>query len=117
MNADDFHRVAMALPGATLDIKWGKDRVYCVGEKMFAVAGCEGEAEPRYAFKAADASFEQLCEEGVAVPAPYMARARWVQLTSSDALPDDQLTAYLATAHRLIADKLTKKKRAELGIA
>ena len=116
MNADAFHQTAMALPGVTLSIKWGQDRVYCVGEKMFAVAGHEGETEPRYAFKASDASFEQLCEEGVAEPAPYMARAKWVLLKSSDVLPDEQLTAYLKTAHGLIADKLTRKKRAELGI-
>ena len=116
MKAAAFHKLAMALPGVTLDIKWGHDRVYCVGGKMFAVAGHEGEEEPRYCFKASDASFEQLCEEGVAEPAPYMARAKWVRLTSAHVLPDDQLAAYLAMAHRLIADKLTRKKRAELGI-
>lgn len=116
MNADAFHAAALALPGVTLDIKWGKDRVYCVGGKMFAVAGEVGDPAPRYAFKAMDASFEQLCGEGVAEPAPYLARARWVLLKSGDVLPDDQLVAYLATAHRLIADKLTKTKRAELAI-
>ena len=74
MRADAFHAAAMALPGVTLDIKWGADRCYCVGGKMFAVAGHEGQDEPRYCFKASEASFEQLCEEGVAEPAPYLAR-------------------------------------------
>ena len=106
----------MALPGAALDIKWGHDRCYCVGGKIFAVAG-HGEEEPRYCFKASDASFEQLCEEGVAEPAPYMARAKWVLLKDAHVLPDDQLTKYIAIAHSLVAAKLTRKARAELGIA
>lgn len=116
MKAAAFHAMAMALPGVTLDIKWGADRCYCVGGKMFAVAG-HGQEEPRYCFKASDASFEQLCEEGVAEPAPYLARAKWVPLKSAHALPDDQLTVYIARSHGLIAAKLTKKLRTALGIA
>lgn len=117
MKAADFHKAAMALPGVSLDIKWGADRCYCVGGKMFAVAGHEGEDEPRYCFKASDASFEQLCEEGVAEPAPYLARAKWVLTKDAHSLPDDQLKTYLAIAHGLIAEKLTRKARKELGIA
>ena len=117
MKAGAFHAMAMALPGATYDIKWGHDRCYCVGGRMFAVAGHEGEDEPRYCFKASDASFEQLCEEGVADPAPYMARAKWVLLKDAHVLPDDQLGKYIEIAHKLIAEKLTRKARAELGIA
>lgn len=116
MKAAAFHEMAMALPGVELDIKWGQDRCYCVGGKMFAVAG-HGQEEPRYCFKASDASFEQLTEEGVAEPAPYLARAKWVLLKDAHVLPDDQLSKYIAMSHALIAAKLTKKKRAELGIA
>jgi predicted DNA-binding protein (MmcQ/YjbR family) len=112
-----FHKAALALPGATYDVKWGADRVYSVGGKMFAVGGHTGDPAPKYAFKASDASFDMLVAEGVAIPAPYMARAKWVQLTAHDVLPDDQLRKYLAVAHELTAAKLTKKARAELGIA
>ena len=115
MKAKDFEKAALALPGAVLDIKWGADRCYCVGGKIFAVGG-HGEDEPRYCLKVSDASFEQLCEEGVAEPAPYLARAKWVLLKDAHALPDDQLLEYLRRSHALIAAKLTKKARAELGI-
>ena len=99
-----------------MDIKWGEDRVYCVGGRMFAHAGPVGTERPRYLFKASDLAFEMLAESGVATPAPYLARAKWVMLNSHDALPPETLTAYLAEAHRLIAAKLTRKVRAELGI-
>jgi predicted DNA-binding protein (MmcQ/YjbR family) len=110
-----FHAAAMALPAATLDVKWGADRIYSVAGKMFAAAGREGEPEPRYAMKASDASFEQLTEEGVAEPAPYLARARWVSFKEGG-VTDDQLLAYLRQAHALIAARLSAKARREFGI-
>jgi len=115
VKAKDFEKAALALPGAVLDIKWGKDRCYCVGGKIFAFGG-SGEEAPRYCLKVSDASFEQLCEEGVADPAPYLARARWVLLKSADVLPDDQLLEYLRRSHALIAAKLTRKARKDIGI-
>ena len=117
MDADRFHQVAMALPGATFDIKWGADRVYSVGGKMFAGAGVIGDPAPHYAFKASDLAFEALIEQGLAVPAPYAARFKWVQLIIADALTDTELTAYLAQAHALVAAGLSRKLRASRGIA
>jgi len=116
MRFAEFDKTALALPGATMDIKWGDDRVYCVGGKMFAHAGPVGKETPRYLFKASELSFEMLVETGVADPAPYLARAKWVQLKAHDALPPETLAAYLKEAHGLVAAKLTKTVRAELGI-
>jgi predicted DNA-binding protein (MmcQ/YjbR family) len=116
MSPEAFHEAALALPGATYDVKWGADRIYSVGGKMFAGGGHIGDPAPKYAFKASDASFEMLVAEGVAIPAPYMARARWVQLTAFDSIPDEQMRAYLKQAHALTAEKLSKKLRVELGI-
>jgi predicted DNA-binding protein (MmcQ/YjbR family) len=116
MSPKAFHAAALALPGATYDVKWGAERVYSVGGKMFATAGAEGEAHPRYSFKASDLGFEMLVDQGLAVPAPYLGRAKWVQLVSSDALTDADLTAYLKEAHRIVADKLTQKVRAGVGV-
>ena len=106
MTPETFHAVALALPGATFDIKWGADRVYSVGGKMFAHAGIEGDPEPKYMFKASDLAFEMLIEQGLAKPAPYLARAKWVQLVGPDALSDKDLAAYLQEAHRIVAGKL-----------
>jgi predicted DNA-binding protein (MmcQ/YjbR family) len=111
-----FHRAALALPGASLDIKWGVDRVYCVGGKMFATAGAEGDPEPLYSFKASEMAFELLVEQGLARPSPYLARAHWVKLVAPDALPDADLAAYLGQAHALVAAKLTRAARRAIGL-
>jgi len=112
MTPEAFHAAALALPGATFDIKWGADRVYSVGGKMFAHAGPEGEPEPKYMFKASDLAFEMLTTLGLARPAPYLARAKWVQLVGPDALADDDLRAYLEEAHRIVAARLPKAAKA-----
>jgi predicted DNA-binding protein (MmcQ/YjbR family) len=116
MDYDRFHAAALALPGAALDIKWGSDRIYVVGEKMFAGAGSTDDAAPTFSFKASDMAYEHLIEQGLARPAPYLARARWVQLVGPDALADDDLLAYLAQAHGFIAAKLTGKVRRSQGL-
>jgi predicted DNA-binding protein (MmcQ/YjbR family) len=116
MTADDFHTMAMALPGATFDIKWGADRVYSVGGKMFAAAGTVGDPDPTFGFKASDLAFEMLIDQGLARPAPYAARFKWVQVASPNALSDADLAAYVKEAHAIVAAKLSGKARRELGL-
>ena len=115
MTPEAFHTAALALPGATYDVKWGVDRVYSVGGKMFATAGQEGDPAPKYAFKTSDIAYHVLVEKGLAKPAPYLSRAKWVQLVKSDALGDADLEACLEEAHRIVSGKLPAAARAALG--
>ena len=112
MTPEAFEQACLSLPAATVTVQWGADRVFKVGEKMFAVLGPEGSCS----FKANDIAFEMLTTEGPAKPAPYMARAKWVWFERTDAMPDNDMRAYLAEAHRLTAAKLTRKLRTELGL-
>ena len=113
MTPEAFEAAALALPAATVSVQWGDDRVYKVGGKMFAVLGPNGS----FSFKATDIAFEALTESGEAKPAPYMARAKWVWFDGLGVMPLDELKGYLKTAHELVAAKLTKKQRAELGLS
>ncbi|WP_122467880.1 MmcQ/YjbR family DNA-binding protein [Brevundimonas lutea] len=107
-------RVCLALLGATTDHAFGDDHdVYRVGGKMFAMVGGLG----GLSFKVSDIAFQVLTEDGRARPAPYLARARWVHLDDPGDWPDDELADHLKTAHALIAARLTRKVRAELGLS
>ncbi|QUD89249.1 MmcQ/YjbR family DNA-binding protein [Phenylobacterium montanum] len=117
MRFEDFEAFCLTLPGAVLSVQWGDEHVYKVGGKMFAVAGGFGGGRGvTYTFKASDMAFELLVEEGFARPAPYLARARWVQLLSTDSLPEEDLQAYVRQAHALVVAKLTRAVRSELGL-
>lgn len=115
MAPEAFDRACLALPGATLSIQWGDDHVFKVGGKMFAVRG-QGVGQGGISFKASDVAFEVLTESGQAAPAPYLARAKWVHFADLDALDDDEVADWVRTAHGLIAAKLTRRARAELGL-
>jgi len=112
----DFHEMALGLPGAAFDVKWGSERCFCVGDKMFAIAGHLGNDTPRYLFKASEMGFEMLTGAGLAAPAPYLGRSKWVQLTAHDALDPEALGAYVRQSHALVAAGLARKLRAQLGI-
>jgi predicted DNA-binding protein (MmcQ/YjbR family) len=114
VSPEALEKAALALPGATLSIQWGDDRVYKVGGKMFAVTDGAGRS---LSFKATDIAFEALTESGRAIPAPYLARARWVKFGDVSALDNAEIADWLKTAHSLVAGKLTRAARKELGLA
>jgi predicted DNA-binding protein (MmcQ/YjbR family) len=115
MTPEAFHNAALALPGATMTIQWGDDHVYKVGGKMFAVLG-GAVGRNGFSLKASDVAFEVLSETERAIPAPYLARAKWLHFADLTAEDEAEVADWLKTAHALIAAKLTRKARAELGL-
>jgi len=108
LTPEAFDAACRALPAVTMDVQWGADHVYKVGGRMFAVLG---PSEHGVSLKVSDIAFEALVETGVARPAPYLARAKWVRFDSLAAAD------WLASAHALVAAKLTKAMRRSLGLA
>lgn len=102
------------LPGVTEDVKWEKDLVFSVGGKMFAVFQLP-DLEP-IGFKVEPVLFPVLTQRPGIVPAPYMAKHSWINLETRDVLPREELEDLLRESHALVAQKLSKKARAKLGI-
>jgi predicted DNA-binding protein (MmcQ/YjbR family) len=115
MRPADLRRVCLALPGATESVQWGNDHVFKIGGKMFALMRFDGRSFRGLSFKVSPESFHILTREPGVIPAPYLARAGWVALDRLDRLPADQLKAYIARAHALIAAKLPRKLQAQLA--
>jgi predicted DNA-binding protein (MmcQ/YjbR family) len=116
MTLDKLRELCLSFPGATEQIQWGSDLVFKVGGKMFCVA-CTELAPNVMSFKCTDEAFAELCERDGIVPAPYMARARWVALERWDTLSDRELKPLVAEAYELIRQKLPKKMQAALAAA
>lgn len=115
MSPEAFDAACRALPAVTMDRPWGSDQVYKVGGKMFAVMG-DAIARGGVSFKVSDLAYEVLIETGRAVPAPYLARARWVRFEDLSGLDPAEVEDWLKTAHGLVAAKLTRAVRAGLGL-
>ena len=117
MRHADIEKFCLSLPGATLSVQWGEERVYKVGGKMFAMLGPKEDKPHHLFFKAGETSYYILTQLRHIIPAPYLARAHWVYLERLDALGTKELKAYLGRAHALVAASLSKRKRVALGIA
>ncbi len=113
MDRAGIGKACLGLPGVTVEHPFGDDHdAYKVGGKMFVIVGGEGGVS----FKVSDIAFEALTGTGKARPAPYLARAKWVNLPDPDAWDDAELAEHFAIAHRIVAARLTKRARAELGL-
>ena len=111
MTRGDIETIAFALPAVTRVVQWGGSDVYKVGGKVFAICG-----DDSVSFKVSDIGFVVLTDEGgPGRQAPYCAKGQWVAVDLAD-VEDEDLKGWLATAHSLIAGKLTRKARAELGL-
>lgn len=117
MSPKVFEATCLRLPAATKVVQWEGTSVFKVGGKMFALSGGFIERSGGFMFKTSTMAYQLLIEQGFARPAPYLARAKWVQLTGNSALSDGELKAYLDHAHALIVAKLTRKSRKALGLA
>lgn len=117
MTRIELDRLLATWPGVTSDVKWRDDLVYCVGGKMFAVHGLRGKHIGALSFKVEDERFLELTDRPGVMPAPYLARARWVWLVDPDVLPHDERRMLLRRSYELIAARLTKTLRRELGLS
>ena len=117
MKIPAIKKFCAALPHATGDIKWGVDMVYSIGGRMFCVACVNQKGLSTVSFKVDDDLFLQYTDRAGFIPAPYMARARWVQVIDLKKVGDAELKALIRGSYDLVSLKLTKKQRAEFGMS
>ena len=113
MNITKAKALCRSFPGATEDIKWESNLVFSVGGKMFAVTGAEGSARG-ISFKVDDDRFLELTDRPGIIPAPYLARAKWVHIDNPKALGDTEAAQLLKRSYELVFAKLTKKLQREI---
>ena len=114
MDIDQLRKICLKLPAVTEDVKWDHDLCFSVGGKMFCVASLD----PPFtcSFKVKDEEFEELSTRDGFIPAPYMARAKWVLVNNPDRLHKKEWEEYIRQSYALVSAKLTKKMRSDLGI-
>ena len=115
MNPGQLRKLVAKWPGVTEDVKWGADLVFSVGGKMFAVTGTDPKEAGRISFKVPDERFLELTDRKGIVPAPYLARARWVLVHRDADLAKSELAALLRGSYELVRAKLPLRTRRELG--
>ena len=113
MNIDSVRSYCLSLPHATEDIQWGNDLLFRIAGKIFAAINLE--PPHQLSFKCTPERFDELIELDGIVPAPYMARNKWVMLEQPNVLGDAEIKTLIKNSYEMIFAKLTKKARAELS--
>ena len=110
MDLDSLRRLCLSFPGVTEQIQWGDNLLFKVGGRMFAITSLEP-ARVFMSFKADPEKFFDLTERPAVIPAPYLARAKWVALETAEAIPAGELADLLRQSYELVAAKLPAKLR------
>jgi predicted DNA-binding protein (MmcQ/YjbR family) len=107
-----FRKFISGLPATTLHEQW-ESHVAKVGGKVFALIGEDGDP---IVFKVSELSFDGLTTLDGVGQAAYFAKRAWVRVGKGAPLSDTELKSYLTASHAMVAAKLTRKLRAELGL-
>ncbi|OUS05722.1 hypothetical protein A9Q96_11015 [Rhodobacterales bacterium 52_120_T64] len=117
MNRQEFDLYCKSMKSTTHVVQWGGASVWKIGGKIFAICSNWGEGDhAKIGFKCSDLAFSVLADMPGIIPAPYLARAKWVQVQSPDGMSDQSIKVHIDAAYDIIAAKLTKAQRATLGI-
>ena len=115
MTLEDFRELCLSFPAATEEVKWENDLCFLIGKKMFAVAGLDRQPVA-ISFKTTPELFDQLTERSGFIPAPYLARYKWVTIQDISGLNEDELKKLVSNSYDLVLAKLPKKAKDQLGL-
>jgi predicted DNA-binding protein (MmcQ/YjbR family) len=113
MTIEDIRSICKKLPLVTEDIKWGHDLCFCIGEKMFCVTGLA--APLLVSLKVTDEEFEELSTSKDIIPAPYVARYKWIMVQNPSRFTKKQWEHYIRQSYRLVYDKLPAKVKKKIA--
>jgi len=118
MTRDEFNTFCATFTSSNHVVQWGNADVWKVGPKVFAICGWNDGADA-FTFKASDIAYEVLQDQPGIRPAPYLASRgmKWLQVYGPPGLSDDALREHIVASYDMVARKLTRAQRAELGIA
>lgn len=115
MTIEDLQALCKTLKGVTEDIKWQDHLCFNIGGKMFLISSPD--AVPVSAsFQVSPEEFDELSQRDGFMPAPYLAKYKWVHLDDITRLSKKQWQHFIKQSYDLKAAKLPKKIKTELGL-
>ena len=114
MTIEEIRACCLSFPGVTEDIKWSDHLCFNVGGKMFVVTSPDN-FPVTASFKTSDELFELLPQREGIIPAPYMARYKWVHIDDISRLTAAEWEKFLQIAYGLVYEKLPAKVKKQIA--
>lgn len=99
----------IGFPGATEEIQWEDHLLFKVGGKIFVISAMDNASENIMSFKSDPERFDELIEAEGIVPAPYLAKSKWIAVKKHNKLRPAELKELIKTSYELVYEKLPKK--------
>ncbi len=115
MSIEDLQKLCKTFKGVTEDIKWDDHLCFNIGGKMFLVTSPDS-VPVSASFQVTAEEFEELSNKEGFIPAPYLAKYKWVHLDDISRLSKKQWQHYAKQSYELKAAKLPKKLKTEIGL-
>ncbi len=108
MNIELLRQICNEMEDVTEDIKWKHDLCFMVLGKIFCMALLQENF--RVSFKVKDVEFEELIDTEGILPAPYVARYKWILIQDPERFSLLEWKHYLTQSYRMVRLKSINKK-------
>lgn len=113
MDIESLRTICIDLPGVTEGVKWGNDLCFMVGEKMFCVSSLEGPL--KISLKVRDDEFEELSSLPGIIPAPYMAKHKWILIENVKVFNIKKWKEHIRQSYNMVLAKLPRRVQARIS--
>jgi predicted DNA-binding protein (MmcQ/YjbR family) len=110
MTIENLQAICNKLGDVKEDIKWGHDLCFNIGGKMFLVTTPDS-IPVSASFKTDEETFNELTEKDGFIPAPYLARHKWVYMDDINRLSKNEWGQLIRQSYDQVKAKLPKKKK------
>lgn len=113
MTAEEIQKKSMSFKAVTQDVKWENHLCFNIGDKMFLILGID-QVPVTASVKVSDEDFDGLCQKEGIIPAPYLARHKWVKVDDINRLSPKDWDRLIEHAYGFVKSKLSKALRVRL---
>jgi predicted DNA-binding protein (MmcQ/YjbR family) len=100
--------------GTTEQVQWENHLLFKVGGKMYLIYNLSKEYPNRLSLKCSPERFEEMIEIENIVPAPYLARNKWISIKDGCRIRLNELKELISESYALVFQKLPKRVRDEI---
>jgi predicted DNA-binding protein (MmcQ/YjbR family) len=115
MESEFIRKYCLSFPGAMEEMPWENHLAFKVGGKIFLIYNLGKENSNRLSLKCSPEKFHELIEIENIIPAPYLARNKWITLKDGCKINVKELKELILESYSLVFSKLPLKLKKELN--
>lgn len=117
MDFDNLRKYCLSFPGAVEQVQWVNHILFKVGRKMFLIYNLDKTYPNRFSIKCSAENFSELTERENIIPAPYLARNKWVNFKDGYKMSTKELKGMIAESYELVFSRLPKREQKKIQSA